>query len=242
MILTVLNSGSTANGYLLSTATETLIIDAGVRLQILKQALGHNLSPVLGCLVTHAHCDHARYAFEYARSGIDIYCSDYTAEIRRLFGHRVHQISHKQTLSLGRFRILPLWVPHDLPNLGFLIKHPACGVILFVTDAAYIPYRFRGLNHILIETNYHDDLLINDRAVGNHMSLDTCLKFLRANDLTNVQNIVLLHLSSTNSDAKMFLQKVSETAPSIPIHIAEKNLQIDITYNRPSILTQVPTP
>jgi hypothetical protein len=42
------------------------------------------------------------------------------------------------------------------------------------------------------------------------MSLETCKGFLRANDLSRVQEIWLLHLSDANSDAARFKREIQE--------------------------------
>jgi hypothetical protein len=61
------------------------------------------------------------------------------------------------------------------------------------------------------------------------MSLDTCLGFLRANDLSLVRNIVLLHLSSGNSDAGMFAGSVQALAPKARVFIADKGLEVNLS-------------
>jgi len=228
MILKVLGSESAGNCYLLESDNEVLIVEAGIRLQEIKLALDFDLGKVIGCLVTHAHGDHCKYARDYLNAGIDVYTSKETIAATKLTGHRLFPIS-PQPFQLGRFTIKCFPVPHGVPTLGFLIKHPNSGSILFVTDAACIPNRFCNLNHILIEANYEDTILTNDRAVGHHMSLDTCLDFLRANDLSLVRNIVLLHLSSGNSDAGMFTKSVQSLAPKARVFIADKGLEVNLS-------------
>jgi len=228
MILKVLGSESAGNCYLLESDNEVLVIEAGIRLQEIKLALDFDLGKVIGCLVTHAHGDHCKYSRDYLTAGIDIYTSKETIAAAHLSGHRLFSLS-PQPVQLGQFTIKCFPVPHGIPTLGFLIKHPCAGSILFVTDAACIPNRFCNLNHILIEANYEDSILTNDRAVGHHMSLDTCLGFLRANELSLVRNIVLLHLSSGNSDAKMFADSVQSIAPKASVWIADKSLEVNLS-------------
>lgn len=43
------------------------------------------------------------------------------------------------------------------------------------------------------------------------MSVETCLEILQANDLRAVNNIILIHLSDKNSDAKVFKQRIEDT-------------------------------
>jgi len=228
MILKVLGSESAGNCYLLESDNEALILEAGIRLQEIKLALDFDLSKVIGCLVTHSHGDHCKYARDYLKAGINVYTSKETIVAANLSGHRLFPLG-PQPVQLGQFMIKCFPVPHGVPTLGFLIKHPNAGSILFVTDAACIPNRFCNLNHILIEANYEDSILTNDRAVGHHMSLDTCLGFLRANDLSLVRNIVLLHLSSGNSDAGMFAKSVQALAPKAKVFIADKGLEVNLS-------------
>jgi len=160
------------------------------------------------------------------KAGIDIYTSNETIQATGLSGHRVHPIQANSMIRIGEFKIIPFPVPHGVPTLGFLISHPFSGSILFVTDAACIPNKFNSLSHILIEANYQDDILTSDRAVGKHMSLDTCLDFLQANDLKQVHNIVLLHLSRVNSDANLFKKSVQTIATNASVWIADKGLEV----------------
>ena len=88
--------------------------------------------------------------------------------------------------TFGGFTFMPFECKHDAPCLGFLIKHPEIGVLLFVTDSYFIPYTFAGLTNIMIEANYRIDLLqknidagripaaLRTRTLESHMSIDTC--------------------------------------------------------------------
>ncbi|MEI6884317.1 MAG: MBL fold metallo-hydrolase [Bacteroidota bacterium] len=226
MTLKVLGSESAGNCYLLESFFEILIIEAGIRLNDVKKALNYDLRKVAACLITHSHGDHCKYADDYMKAGIDIYTSAETIEAASISGHRVHPIQANTIIRIGEFKVIPFPVPHGIPTLGFLINHPFFGSILFVTDAAYISNKFNNLNHILIEANYEDAILTSDRAVGRHMSLDTCLGFLQANDLRQVRNIVLLHLSCVNSNAQQFKKSVQPIAPNSSVWIADKGLEV----------------
>ena len=143
-------------------------------------------------------------------------------------------------VKLGNFTILPFDVKHDCNEaLGFLIHHPETGNVLFVTDSYYVPYTFANLSNILIEANYRMDLLekniaagriparLRDRTLQSHMSLETCKEALLANDLSKVNNIILIHLSDGNSNAEEFEQDISQ-ATCKTVSIAEKGLKIKI--------------
>ena len=230
MTLTILGSESSGNCYILKSDTGTLILEAGIRLDAVKKALNFDLSSVAGCLISHSHLDHCKYADSYAKTGINIYASQETIDAYKpTYRHRFHALLEGVMAQLGSFRIIPFDVPHGgISCYGYLITHPESGKILFVTDCAYIPGRFIGLSQVLIEANYEDAILTSDRAVGKHMSIDTTVAFLKANDLSKVQNIVLLHLSSSNSNAKAFAKAVIEVAPNASVLVGDKGLEIEL--------------
>jgi uncharacterized surface protein with fasciclin (FAS1) repeats len=61
------------------------------------------------------------------------------------------------------------------------------------------------------------------------MSLDTCKRTLKANDLSQVNNIVLIHLSDGNSDAARFKREVQEVTGKT-VWIADAGMEIP--FNR----------
>lgn len=240
MKLHILGSNSKGNGYILEGKSQTLLLECGLPLKDVKEALNFDLTKVVGVLVSHAHGDHSKYVKQFIDSGIRVYTSFET--VKALGG--IDEWWSDQTIeagkqfSIGEFKIIPFSVKHDVPCLGFLINHPESGNILFVTDTHYIPNRFKGLNQILIEANYEERILNENlidgkidnmryqRVLRSHMSLETCIEALKANDLKGVQNIVLIHLSPQNSDAKLFKNRVVE-ATGKNVHIALKGLVID---------------
>ena len=234
MKITVLASGSSGNGYLLENDTSCLIIEAGVKLSEVKKALDYNINRVCGCVITHEHKDHSGYIKEYLRNGIKCYMSAGTAEALNIDSPYLQKIAPKIAFKIGGYKILPFHTKHDCKEpMGYLINHKECGNVLFATDTYYLPNTFKGLNHILIECNYSDELLGNDdialsrkkRLLTSHLSIDTCIGALRANDLSNVQNIVLIHLSNDHSNAADFKTRV-ENETGIPTAIAEKGVVI----------------
>ena len=61
----------------------------------------------------------------------------------------------------------------------------------------------------------------------SHMELGTCLELLEANDLSEVSEIMLLHLSNDNSNEQRFKEAV-EAATGIRTYIANPGLVVDI--------------
>lgn len=141
-------------------------------------------------------------------------------------------------MNLGDFTVIPFPAKHDAAEpLGFYIWHEETGGILFATDTYYLPCTFKGLSNILIECNYDPDILarrvadgdipevLQERVRRSHLSYYTCLDALRANDLTAVNNIVLIHISDGNGDGVAFREGIAK-ATGKTVHIAKPGLKI----------------
>lgn len=241
MILKVLGSSSSGNCYILENDKEALIIECGIRFDKIKQALKFNLSRVSGCLVTHEHLDHCKSVTEVIAAGIKVFATGGTFKGMgiEMPHHRAMVIYPDIQFSVGSFRVIPFDVKHDAQKpVGFLIDHPETGTILFVTDTYYVEKRFRGLNNIIVECNYSQQILDDRLAAGatpdflrnrifkSHMNLDTCKDLLNANNITAVNNIVLIHLSDSNSNAKQFKDAIIACTGK-NVHVADVGMEID---------------
>lgn len=236
MDIKTLASSSQGNCYLVSDGKTTVMLECGVKFADIRRGAGFDLSSVCGCLLTHEHKDHARSVVECLRATVPVYTSGGTVEALGLDAHhRLHVIEALKQFELGSFVVLPFAAQHDCAEpLSFLICSKATGEkLLFATDTYYVAHRFKGLTHIMIECNYALDILnrhvdaglINEqmrkRVLKSHMSVDTCLGFLRANDLSAVQEIWLIHLSDGNSDEARFLTEVRRQT-GLPVYVANK--------------------
>jgi len=227
MEIKVLASGSSGNAYFVSDGKTPLLLEAGIPFRLIQQGLNFEVSQLAGCLISHEHQDHAKAAHEVMRAGIDCYMSRGTAEVLRLQGHRLHIIEALTQFHIGTWAIKPFSARHDAAEpLGFLMADQCREKLLFATDTAYIAHRFEGLTHLMIEANYSSPLLkantpsseLRRSILQDHMSLETLVGMLRANDLSKVEEIHLLHLSDNNSDADMFKRKVQEVTGK-PVYI-----------------------
>lgn len=125
MRLKVINSNSQGNAYILHNDQEALLLECGVRFDRIKQALGFNVSRVVGCLVTHEHKDHSAAVYSVIAAGIDVYASGGThSAMKTLLSHRAKILSINQRKGIGGFEVLPFDVNHDAAEpMGFLIRH-----------------------------------------------------------------------------------------------------------------------
>lgn len=224
MELHVIGTGSKGNCYLLESEKETLIIECGVQASEIKKALNFNLHKVVGCILTHEHNDHAKSILDLMNWGVNIYASQGTLKSKRVLeAHRANIVKKNKAFRLGEFKIVPFDVKHDAAEpFGFLIEHPDCGKTLFITDTYYVEYLFPGLNNIIIEANYCEDIIneklgvesgkmfLRNRIISSHFSLKSCKELLDVNNLESVHNIVLIHLSDSNSNEERFKNEVME--------------------------------
>lgn len=243
MELTILGSSSQGNCYVIQNDNEALVLEAGIDFQEVQRALDWNVSKVVGCLISHEHMDHAARTHEFLQARIPVFASAGTiSKIQRVksFTPLLFTIKASEPFTAGRFQIIPFETKHDSEEpLGFYIFHPEMGTLLFATDTYYLPFTFAGLNNILIECNYSREMLednieagrlpkvIRNRIIKSHMSLDNCIRTLQANDLTRVNNIVLIHLSEGNSDPQDFQRRVRE-ATGKTVHIAQPGKKIQL--------------
>jgi phosphoribosyl 1,2-cyclic phosphodiesterase len=244
MTLKIIGSSSAGNCYILGDSKEALILECGVRFDLINRGLNFNLNKVVGLLCTHSHGDHCKAVADVAKFGINVYASEGTceelAEIYNPNPHRLRPIQTKVPFRLGGFRIIAFDVEHDTKQpVGFLIDHADTGLILFLTDTVYSPYRFPGLSQVIVEANYCEHILeekrqagatidmLRDRVIESHMSFQNTKQLLKANDLTQVKNIVLIHLSNSHSHARRFKHE-AEQLTGKQVHIAEAGMEIDL--------------
>lgn len=245
MKLIIINSNSQGNAYVLEADNgEMLLIECGVRFDHIKQSVGFRLNKVAGALCSHEHGDHSKSINEVLSAGINVWASMGTHQACGTDKHhRARKTANGHKFEVGAFKVLSFNIQHDCAEpLGFLINHPECGNVLFLTDSYYCEYTFRGLNNVIIEANYCQTILddrlargtnpkfLRDRVLQSHMSLATCKKTLQANDISQVNNIVLIHLSDGNSDAKRFQREVQEATGKV-VHVAHKNQIIPFNKN-----------
>lgn len=243
MRLNVLGSDSNGNCYVLQNDKEALIIEAGVRFSEVKKALKWQLSKVVGAVITHEHNDHAKYARDFVSNGITVLALPSVFKAKGIDSLSFRkEIEPMHGYIVGGFKVFAMPVCHDVPCVGFIIEHEDMGRMLFVTDTMMLEYRVPGLNHILLEANYAEDILdakieagsvplsMKPRLIHSHMEIETTKGILRANDLSGVNEIILIHLSNGNSDERRFVREVQETSGK-PVYAAVAGLELNLSIN-----------
>lgn len=218
-----LASGSSGNAYLIDDGRSQLLLECGIRFRDIQIALDFKTSNLAGVLISHEHKDHTKGLKDVLKAGIDCYMSQGTADAENIKHHRLKVVENKKQFKVGSWTVLPFDVEHDVAEpFGYLLMNQEGEKLLFATDTYYVRYKFKGLTHIMIETNYSMDILEENIAEGrvpkvmkkrllqSHFSLENVKEFLKANDLSKVQEIHLLHLSNNNSDEDRFKKEIQE--------------------------------
>ena len=219
MDIKVIASGSSGNAYLIGDGHTLLLLDAGIPFKRIQIGCGFRTSMIDGCLVTHRHGDHAAAIPKLIERGIAVYSN---ADVAGLY-EGVQELTALNEYTIGTFRVLPFEAVHDVPCYGYQVTSAATNEkLVYITDSAYVRYTFTGLTHIMVEANYDEGIMLGnvrdekipfslaERVAGTHMSIDTLIDLLRANDMTKVRQIYLLHLSDNNSDAEVFKRLVQQ--------------------------------
>lgn len=241
MRLSVLGSSSRGNGYILYNDEEALVIECGYPLKECVKAISFDMKKIKGVLLTHEHQDHSKYVKEYVNAALPVYASYGTIkELGSVSHFNIHSIAPGLSFTCGGFKIMPFDTQHDCKEpLGFLINHKDIGNLLFATDTYYLKYKFNDLRYIMIECNYDIEFIDNSVRNGvipyfvmqrirkSHMCIDTTIETLRENDISKVEKVILLHLSSNNSDGDLFKSRIEQYTGKMAI-VAKSGLDIEL--------------
>jgi len=215
----VIASGSSGNAYLIGDGKTRLLLDAGISFKRIQVGSGFQTSSIDACLVTHRHGDHAMAIPKLLQRGIPVYSNADVAGLHK----GVQSVAALKEFTVDTLRILPFEAEHDAECYGYQVTSTVTGEkLVYITDSAYVKYTFSGLTHIMIEANYAQEIIIDnarkeriplylaERVIETHMSIETLLELLRANDMSKVRQIYLLHLSDMSSDAERFKKLVRQ--------------------------------
>lgn len=222
-------SGSTGNCYTVSNVKATVMLDCGLPFGEIQRLTGYKLPDAV--LVTHEHKDHSKAAAEFLRRGVDVYMTRGTADALGLAGHRLHIVEDSGLYDLPGMYADCFGTQHDAAEpCGFVLGDDD-DRILYATDTYYLRYKFAPMTKIMVEANHSYEILrenveagrldkgLAERLTQSHFSIENVLDFLKANDLSAVTEIWLIHLSRDNADPALFRRMVAE-ATGKPVYVA----------------------
>lgn len=231
-----LGSGSSGNCCYLGTSTGGILIDAGVKADVIESSLkasGVDMKKVVGVLLTHDHSDHVRYVYTLLRNNrhLRLYCTNRVLNgilKRHSISKRIkdyHQPIFKEIpFKLGELEITAFEVPHDgSDNMGFSIEFDGRRFVL-ATDLGEVTERARHYmsraNYLVIEANYDLQMLKMGRypeylkariqTEQGHMDNTHTAAFLKEIINPDLTHVFLCHLSQDNNTPQKALAAVRD--------------------------------
>lgn len=234
--LKVLGSSSSGNSYLLECSNETLILELGLSWKDILKGLNYDLSNICGCLVSHKHQDHSKSIPNAISYGLSVYsCQDVQGVYKDV---KVLKLGKKTQIGKG-FAVQPINLFHNCECYGFLVQHSEFGRLVFCSDTNSVPYKFKSVQHWMIEANYDNDILIDNAcndmwsnsASENHLEINDTIDVLKHNYSSELQSIILLHLSNGNSNAQDFKDRVEKELGFDRVVVANKGVEMELSIS-----------
>ena len=237
MRVSVLCSGSSGNSTFLQSRDTSILIDCGISLRRLKNALQHfgkTVEELDGVLISHEHTDHVSGLDHLARRGVPVFMN---RETKRALGYngRVRYFRQNATFMLNDLLVNAIPLSHDAANpSGFRIKY-ADKVVGIATDFGNITEAIiqlvRESHCLVLESNHDIDMLINgpypyhlkQRILGEkgHISnIDSSL--LVKTHGQNLQHVFLAHLSRKNNTTELAEETFCSLVPNVSPIIADQ--------------------
>lgn len=222
----ILASGSSGNCYLVSDGETTIALDCGISYKEIQSRSG--FKKIDAAFVTHCHKDHSKAIPFLLKMGTEVYAPSNCFDYYDIRNHNAYCANPGQQILVKGVHVLPFRLEHDVECVGFVVDIGGSRIV-YITDTMYCKYTFPGVTHFLIEANNARDILdenvangtlnvsLRNRIVQSHMDIETVKNILRANDLSKVEAIYLLHLSNDNSDAERFRREVAEITGKVVI-------------------------
>ena len=246
----ILGSSSGGNCALLKTGHTKVLIDVGFsakRIGVLLEAVGESLDAIDAVFLTHDHSDHAQGIRGLAkRADLPVFANRNTAEAvqTKLTKKVCWQIFQNGMEFIFRdLKVRSFCIPHDAyDTVGFTFAWGEEGDLFspprslaWVTDLGYVPEyvkeHIRGVQTLVIEANYDEDLLERDerrprstkqRIRGRHGHLSNHAAFELVEALSTygtLEKVYLAHLSKDCNSIEIVRDKFA---------CLEQKLSIDI--------------
>lgn len=257
------SSGSCGNCYLLRGDSHGILIDAGVSLRRLKQALalkGLDFTVFDRILLTHDHADHVRHIGSYCKR----LCKPVHATeiVHNALSHNYLAMPYisscRQIMPIGEeveldgIRVICFEVPHDSSQtVGYAIEMDGHHFVLLTDLGAMTPeaeYYAKRADTLVIESNYDVQMLMAGKypydlkmriCKGHgHLSNDDCAAALRKVWHSGLRNIFLCHLSENNNTPSLAYTASLEALESLGIPKGGVNLQT-LPRREPSALFNI---
>lgn len=162
-----LGSGSSGNAFVVTTESDTLLIDCGIGIRTLGKSLrerGIAMSEISAICVTHEHSDHIRTLPKVMSASMTLYSTDGTARRSALPKEQHERAINEMPVRIAGMTIWPLPVAHDaMEPCGFMVELPGGSRVTMLTDLGSwhdsLKEFARASDLIILEANHDEEML-----------------------------------------------------------------------------------
>ena len=249
-------SGSSGNCALVQNGDTNILIDAGISMRRIRQALSRQgLRPedVQGILITHEHTDHiSGLPMMVKHHGLPVFAPRTVAN-RILWSvagvdDYLRPIAPEEPFLLGNLRITAFSTSHDTEqSVGYRIE--GSGTLGYCTDTGCVTAPMErcliGCETVVLESNHDVDMLrtgpypwplkrrvLSDRG---HLSNDCCAAFACNLAERGMKKLVLAHLSKENNRPSLagntvcsLLRQRGHEGVAVRVAPADGDLEVEI--------------
>ena len=248
MEFTSLGSGSRGNGTVIRGGDTALLIDCGFSRSNLEYRLSRRsltIDQIDAVLVTHEHGDHRKGVLSLARRHeIPVYASRGTLDVIRERERGVDKIEDLLfeivpgvPFQVKDLIVYPIAVPHDVVEpTQFVCRFKATGIGVLTDCGSYTEQmieHYAGLNGLLLETNHDSHMLetgpypsfLKARVGGRfgHLNNRQSREFAERIMHSNLQHLVLGHISEQNNDQALIEREFSDLQSNTAISFASQD-------------------
>ena len=258
--LCAIASGSNGNCYYIGNNHEAILVDAGIsaRQTIARMRL-LNLDPakVRGIFISHEHADHTNGARVIGKKlKVPVYITSRTYMVM----HSRHKpmaprfFTPGSEIRIGSFLIFPFRKNHDAAEpCSFRIAYEGLHIGIFTDIGSACENVIRHLSQchaIFLETNYDEKMLWEGRypwplkrriaSEKGHLSNDQAFELLKNYSGTQLQTVLLSHLSAENNTPEKAMDRFAELRNRFNIHLTSRYAPGEVIYINRNIEPTLP--